>query len=217
MLREQCHGGETATTAGRRSASTERAPSHLLVALQRRAGNRAVAGALLAVQRHYTNNAADFVNWITTHPEFTRYARLSSGEVRHKCHDAATAVQKVILDEKIPVSAHVFFVWKHGDEAPGDHLVVVATVAATPIVVDPTRHQFEGGTPCAMPEAQWRKEFLAAVRPAGVAVRVFTGAESAALWVDNFTNLLKWRGTAASIGAELLRPPGRKRTNCVIL
>lgn len=217
MLRERQSGGDARTTSvatgGSRSATaTAAAPSsHRLLTLQRQAGNRAVSREVLAIQRDHTDDPDDFIQWITGRKAYTDYANLDGVSAKDACHKAGKAVQLDILEAGIPVAGHVYLIWKpdaQEDDAPGDHVVCVATVAGTEVVVDPTRQQF-GPPACAMRLAQWRQEFLNAIPQAdGIAVRTFTGVETARYWLANPFCFEAWNGDPNSVGANLIRAAG---------
>jgi hypothetical protein len=175
------------------AASVASSQARSLLALQRQAGNRAVTSNLLAVQRHYTDNAEEFVPWITQQPAYTTYSTQSGKEVKEVCHDAARAIGELLSEHDPPIEhvGRVFLTWRPRQRAPMDHVVVVANIAGNRIVVDPTRQQF-GRPACVLPENTWRAEFEQIFeKEIGIATQAWdrvpmacTRAEGTANWWD---------------------------------
>ncbi len=153
-LQHARRAGESRTAQTRVSEQPRQADP--LLDLQRTIGNHATTA--LIVQREFNDNADDFIKWMLAHDSYTTYRGGGEGE----CSTAAKALGEALTKQSI---AHVyrgllgFAPDTHRRELNRNHFVVVATIAGTRIVIDPTQSQFKDGSPQVASEADWTKQF----------------------------------------------------------
>jgi len=153
-LQHARRAGESRTAQAR--VSEQPRQGNPLLALQRTIGNHATTA--LIVQREFDDNVDDFIKWMLAHDSYTMYRGGGEGE----CSPAAKAIGEALTKHSI---AHVyrgllgFAPDTHRRELNRNHFVVVATVAGSQVVIDPTQSQFQGGAPQVASEADWTKQF----------------------------------------------------------
>ena len=101
-----------------------------------------------------------FEDWVSTKKRYRKYANLSEGDAKSKCHDAALEISDFLKANGIEHHFRGILLWGQNKAMPDNHFVVFVKRGGRTIVIDPTIQQFRQGPAFIGSVETWQSRIL---------------------------------------------------------